>query len=130
MKLQFILLIGIILPAVLVSVRVPQDKHHLLELLFSDEENLIDHECFDAVKDELMRELDDVVDYLVERVENDMPVYRKGLRVNIAKLIDEQLLPKHLVDASDDCIRRVKQVYKIVLKKRYGKPLKTIDPDF
>lgn len=44
-----------------------------------------------------MRELDDVVDYLVERVENDMPVYRKGLRVNIAKLIDEQLLPKHLV---------------------------------
>ncbi|XP_073818340.1 uncharacterized protein isoform X2 [Musca autumnalis] len=118
--------------AALVTAEIDQAKHHLLELLFADEENFIEHECFDAVKVELMRELDEIVDYLVEYVdENEMPVYKKGLRVNVNRLLDEQLLPKHLVSASEDCIQRVKQVYKVVLKKRYGEPINnSIDPDF
>ncbi|XP_019891107.1 uncharacterized protein LOC109612003 [Musca domestica] len=127
MKYQTVLICAIILPAVLA---ITPQRHRVAELLIGDEANLIDPDCFAQVKNELMREIDDAVEKYVEKVENGQIIYKKGLHMNVSSFLDRTLLPSVLVHASEECIEHVKEVFKVILKNRYGDAIKAIDPDF
>ncbi|XP_011296130.1 uncharacterized protein LOC105262538 [Musca domestica] len=106
------------------------DTHKLIDLVIDDEATHIDSTCFNQIKDELMKELEIASAMYIDRVENGMPVFKEGVHLNMESFIEDTLLPKALVTASDDCLHSVKDELKAFAKARFGAAVKTIDPDF
>ncbi|XP_005180073.1 uncharacterized protein LOC101892839 [Musca domestica] len=130
MKYEAIFIFVIFVSAAVVNADLTPEKHLLAESVIREEANYVDRECFDQVKDEFMRELIEVIDKYIERVENGGIVYKKGIRLNVNRFIQKTLLKKSVVNASKECIQKVKDVFKVILKRRYGRFIKTIDPYF
>ncbi|XP_073816293.1 uncharacterized protein [Musca autumnalis] len=130
MKFQIALVLGIVSLAYFVKADLYADTHKLIDMVMSDEAEHIESECFSQIKDELIKELEVAAAEYVYGVENGMPVFKPGLYLNMNNFIENTLLPKALVSASEDCVHSVKDELRAFLKAKFGAAFKTIDPDF
>ncbi|XP_005180072.1 uncharacterized protein LOC101892661 [Musca domestica] len=130
MKYEIIFIFAIFVSAAVVNAELTPEKHELSEAIIKEETKYVDRECFDQVKAEFMRQLDDAIDTYIDRVENGGIIYRKGVRLNVTRFIYKTLLPKSVVNASEECIQKVRDVFRVIMKRRYGRFIRTIDPYF
>ncbi|XP_073819954.1 uncharacterized protein [Musca autumnalis] len=120
---------GIILLVAFVNAGLIEQTRKLIDMVIEDEAHDLDSDCFYQIKDVLIKQLEIAGAKNVERVENDTPVFKNGLRLNMENFIKE-LLPKTMVTAGDDCLHLVQKTLKKSIKARFLDAFKKIDPYF